>query len=300
MAARRLQAGTLPSILLLALQQVARPASMVIMGPVAQAVWQVPRRATKPTMVESARLAKAVLSAAAAAGPPAQVGPAIPLLPRPEHPLKQEVGREAMVVIMLTGAPLLLVRAAEAVAAGTLMVQRAGEPATLGKSAFHTSLQRLRLSLRRAVLRGRRRLVSLRLPLKPGVAVVVVELIRHLPLEVPAAVAVAHTLCYRVSRSPPATPTPTLLALVAARPMRVGPVLSMALPASQPAVRVAPALIMGRVAQAAQQPHQQVMSSTMVGVVQLVYQVLMAAAAAGPPAQVALAIPLVVQPEQAL
>jgi hypothetical protein len=57
---------------------------------------------------------------------------------------------------------------------------------------------------------------------------------------------------------------------------------------------------MGRVAQAAQQPHQQVMSSTMVGVVQLVYPVLMAAAAVGPPAQVALAIPLVVQPEQAL
>ena len=142
--------------------------------------------------------------------------------------------------------------------------------------------------------------MSLRLPLKPGVAVVVVELIRHLPLEVPAAAAAAHTLCYRFSRSPPATPTPTLLALVAARPMQVGPVLSMAFPASQPAVRVAPALIMGRVAQAAQQPHQQVMSSTMVGVAQLVYQVLMAAAAVGPPGQVALAIPLVVQPEQAL
>jgi hypothetical protein len=42
------------------------------------------------------------------------------------------------------------------------------------------------------------------------------------------------------------------------------------------------------------------MSSTMVGMVHLVYRVLMAAAAVGPPAQVALAIPLVVQPEQAL
>ena len=59
-------------------------------------------------------------------------------------------------------------------------------------------------------------------------------------------------------------------------------------------------LIMGRLAPAAQRPHQPVMSSTMVGMVHLVYRVLMAAAAVGPPAQVALAIPLVVQPEQAL
>jgi hypothetical protein len=57
---------------------------------------------------------------------------------------------------------------------------------------------------------------------------------------------------------------------------------------------------MGRVAQAAWQPHQQVMSHTMVEVVKLDYQVLMVAVVAGPPAQVALAIPLLLQPEQAL
>ena len=198
-------------------------------------------------------------------------------------------------------AVLLLQALAEAVVGvGILVVRRVEGRALPGKSAFPTSLQRLRLSPWRALLIGRHRLASARSPSRLGVVAVAVELIRHLPLVVPAAAAAAHTLCYSLSRSAPATLTPTLLALVAARPMLVGPVLSMALPASQPAVRVAPVLIMGRVAPAAQRPHQQVMSSTMVGMVQLVYRVLMAAAAVGPPAQVALAIPLVLQPEQAL
>jgi hypothetical protein len=83
--------------------------------------------------------------------------------------------------------------AAEAVlsAAAALVMLAALVPP--GKSVLPTSFQRLRLSPRRAVLLGRRRLVSLPLPLRLGVVVGVVELIRHLPPAAPAAAAAAHT-----------------------------------------------------------------------------------------------------------
>ena len=62
-----------------------------------------------------------------------------------------------------------------------------------GESALPTSRQPLTLSPRRAVLLGRPRLASLRLALRLGVVVEVVELIRHPALVVPVAAAAAHT-----------------------------------------------------------------------------------------------------------
>jgi hypothetical protein len=84
-----------------------------------------------------------------------------------------EVAAAVVLMEMLVLHPV----AAEAVlsAAAALVMLAALVPG--GKSVLLTSFQRLRLSSRRAVLPGRRRLVSARLPSRLGVAVAVVELI---------------------------------------------------------------------------------------------------------------------------
>ena len=96
-------------------------------------------------------------------------------------------------------------------------------------------------------------------------------------------------------QSRPATPIPTRLALVGARPLPVGPVLSTALPASQPAARVATVVMMGWVAQAVWRAHQQAMSRTVVEVVLPVATRVLEVVAADPLAQVALALPLLLE-----
>ena len=104
--------------------------------------------------------------------------------------MQQEVAAAAAVLMeMLVLHPV----AAEAVlsAAAALVMLAALVPG--GKSVLPTSFQRLRLSPRRAVLLGRRRLVSARLPSRLGVAVAVVELIWQVVVAAPAVAAAAHT-----------------------------------------------------------------------------------------------------------
>jgi hypothetical protein len=169
---------------------------MVIQGPVVQAAWRTHQQAMSDLYLAVATEPQGTAPQVAGAvvllvqGVMVATAVILRLAVLESEAVQQEVAAAAAVLMeMLVLHPV----AAEAVlsAAAALVMLAALVPP--GKSVLPTSFQRLRLSPRRAVLLGRRRLVSLPLPLRLGVVVGVVELIRHLPPAAPAAAAAAHT-----------------------------------------------------------------------------------------------------------